>query len=157
VDDDTFEKVAGDILVERGLTLATMESCTGGLLADTITNVPGSSRYFLGGIVSYATEVKELMGVDAGVIREHGVISEETASAMAEAARARLGADIGIGVTGVAGPDPQEGKPVGEVHIAVALGQGPPAVTSYTMAQSRDQVKRRAVTQAISLLRRSLL
>ncbi len=157
VDDDTFEKVAGDILVERGLTLATMESCTGGLLADTITNVPGSSRYFLGGIVSYATEVKELMGVDAALIREHGVISDETASAMAEAVRERLGADIGIGVTGVAGPDPQDGKPVGEVHIAVASGRGPPAVTSYTMAQSREQVKRRAVTQAISLLRRSLV
>ncbi len=156
VDDDTFEKVVGEILAERGLTLATMESCTGGLLADTITNVPGSSRYFRGSIVSYATEVKELMGVDPAIIREYGVISDETAIAMAAAARERLRADVGVGVTGVAGPDPQDGKPVGEVHIAVDTGTGPAAVISYTMAQNREQVKRRAVTQAISLLRRTL-
>ncbi len=156
VDDDTFEKVVGDLLAARGLTLAVMESCTGGLLADTITNVPGSSRYFRGGIVSYATEVKELMGVDPRIVEEHGVISDKTAIAMAEAVRRRLEADVGVGVTGVAGPDPQDGKPVGEVHIAVVVGEGAPQVISYTMPQSREQVKRRAVTQAISLLRRSL-
>jgi nicotinamide-nucleotide amidase len=156
VDADTFEKVVGELLVEHGLTLATMESCTGGLLADTLTNVPGSSRYFKGSIVSYATEVKELMGVDAAVIEEHGVISDETAVAMAEAARHKLQADVGIGITGVAGPDPQDGKPVGEVHIAVVTPFGEPGVISYTMAQSREQVKRRAVNQAINLLRRSL-
>jgi nicotinamide-nucleotide amidase len=104
VDDDTFEKVVGDILAERGLTLAAMESCTGGLFADTITNVPGSSRYFRGSIVSYATDVKELMGVDPAIISEFGVISDETAIAMAAAARAQLRADVGVGVTGVAGP-----------------------------------------------------
>ena len=156
VDDDTFEKVAGELLVERGLTLAAMESCTGGLLADTITNVPGASRYFRGSIVSYATEVKEMMGVDPQVIRDYGVISDETAIAMAAAARERLQADVGIGITGVAGPDPQDGKPVGEVHIALDTGSGTPAVASYTMAQSREQIKRRAVTQAIALLRRNL-
>jgi PncC family amidohydrolase len=155
-DGDTFEKVAGDILVERGLTLAAMESCTGGLFADTITNVPGSSRYFRGSIVSYATEVKELMGVDPAVVAKHGVISGETAIAMAHAVRHRLEADVGVGITGVAGPDPQDGKPVGEVHIAVIIGEGEPAVISYTMPQAREQVKRRAVTQAINLLRRAL-
>jgi nicotinamide-nucleotide amidase len=155
-DDDTFEKVVGEMLAERGLTLAAMESCTGGLLADTLTNVPGSSRYFRGSIVTYATEVKELMGVDPQVIERYGVISEETALAMAAAARARLGADIGVGITGVAGPDPQDGHPVGEVHIAVDLGDGRPQTLGYTMPQTREQVKRRAVTQAINLLRRAL-
>jgi nicotinamide-nucleotide amidase len=156
VDDDTYEKVAGEMLAARGLTLAAMESCTGGLFADTITNVPGSSRYFRGSIVSYATDVKELMGVDPRIIEEHGVISDETAIAMAGAVRERLAADVGIGITGVAGPDPQDGHPVGEVHIAVAFLGREPQVLNYVMAQAREQVKRRAVTQAINLLRRAL-
>jgi nicotinamide-nucleotide amidase len=155
-DDDTFEKVTGEILAERGMTLAAMESCTGGLFADTITNVPGSSRYFRGSIVSYATEVKGLMGVDPAIIAEHGVISDETAIAMAHSVRHRLQADVGIGITGVAGPDPQDGHPVGEVHIAVVIHEEEPLVISYTMPQARDQVKRRAVSQALNLLRRSL-
>jgi nicotinamide-nucleotide amidase len=154
-DDDTFEKVVGEMLVERGLTLAAMESCTGGLFADTITNVPGSSRYFRGSIVSYATDVKEMMGVDARIIEEHGVISDETAIAMAAAARDRLHADVGVGITGVAGPDPQDGRPVGEVHIAVDV-LGATSVISYVMGQAREQIKRRAVSQAINLLRRTL-
>ena len=157
-DDDTFESVIGEMLVERGLTLAVMESCSGGLLADAITNVPGSSRYFRGGIVSYATEVKEAMGVDPAVIREHGVVSAETAAAMARAVRERLDADIGVGVTGVAGPEPQEGAPVGLVYIAVDGGEKvAPQSLSFQFAQSRQAIKRRAVTQAIMLLRRALL
>ncbi len=157
VDNQTFESVIGDMLVDRGLTLAAMESCTGGLLSDTITNVPGSSRYFRGGVVSYATEVKEAMGVDPRVVEEHGVISPETASAMADAVRQRLDADLGIGITGVAGPDPQDGAPVGQVHIALADGSGAPETLSYTFGQSREAIKRRAVTQALLLLRRHLL
>jgi nicotinamide-nucleotide amidase len=157
VDNDTFESVVGEMLVDRGLSLAVMESCTGGLLSDVITNVPGSSRYFRGGIVSYATEVKELMGVDPAVIQEYGVISAETAIAMAMAARERLEADVGLGVTGVAGPDPQDGAPVGQVHIAISYGDAPPQSMSYAFAQSREAIKRRAVTQALMLLRRSLL
>lgn len=157
VDSDTFESKIGEMLAEHGLTLAVMESCTGGLLADTITNVPGSSRYFRGGIVAYATDIKEQMGVDPAVIREHGVISTETALAMAAAARERLQADIGVGITGVAGPDPQDGAPVGQVHIAVDDGSGAPQTTSYVFAQSREAIKRRAVTQALHLLRRALL
>jgi len=157
-DDDTFESVIGEMLVERGLTLAVMESCSGGLLADAITNVPGSSRYFRGGIVSYATEVKEAMGVDPAVIREHGVVSAETAAAMARAVRERLDADIGVGVTGVAGPEPQEDAPVGLVYIAVDGGEKvAPQSLSFQFAQSRQAIKRRAVTQAIMLLRRALL
>jgi nicotinamide-nucleotide amidase len=157
VDDDTFEKVLGEILAERGLTLAVMESCTGGLLADTITNVPGSSRYFRGGIVSYATEIKTAMGVDPSVIEKFGIYSDETAMAMAKAARERLGADIGIGTTGVAGPEPEGATPVGEVHLAIdGGGKVPDQVLNFTYNQSRTAIKRRAVTQSLMLLRRAL-
>jgi PncC family amidohydrolase len=134
-----------------------MESCTGGLLASTITDVPGSSDYFKGGLVSYATEMKVAWGVDPAVIAEDGVISAECAREMARAARERLSADIGVGVTGVAGPDPQEDKPVGTIHLAVDDGRRRPQAVSYTFAQGREAVKRRAVTSALALLRRSLL
>ncbi len=157
-DDDTFESVVGEALAERGLTLAAMESCTGGLLSDTITNVPGSSRYFRGGIVSYATEIKEMMGVAPAIIAEHGVVSAETAAAMAAAVRQRLDADIGVGITGVAGPDPQDGVPVGQVYIALDGGENfPPQALAFQFNQSRTAIKRRAVTQSIMLLRRALV
>jgi len=156
-DADSFESVIGELLVERGLTLAVMESCTGGLLSDVITNVPGSSRYFRGGIVAYATEIKEAMGVDPAVIAAHGVVSAETAAAMAAAVRERLGADIGIGVTGVAGPEPQDGVPVGQVYVGLDGGDRLPAqALSFEFNQSREAIKRRAVTQTIALLRRAL-
>lgn len=156
-DDETMEYAIGAMLRDRGLWLATMESCTGGLLANTITNVPGSSSYFRGGLVSYATEMKVEWGVDAQVIAEHGVISTETAQAMANAARSHLHADVGVGVTGVAGPDEQDGQPPGTVHIAVDSGLSAPQTLSYQFAQSREAVKRRAVTTALGLLRRVLL
>jgi nicotinamide-nucleotide amidase len=156
-DDDTLEGVVGTLLEEHGLTLATMESCTGGLLANSITNVPGSSAYFRGGLVSYATEMKIAWGVDAAVIEQHGVISAECAMAMAHAARDRLNADVGVGITGVAGPDPQDGKPPGTVHIGLDSGFEVPQSLSYQFAQGREAVKRRAVTTALTLLRRTLL
>ena len=157
-DGDTFESVVGETLAQRGLTLAAMESCTGGLLADTFTNVPGSSRYFRGSIVSYATEIKEMMGVDHAIIESHGVVSAETAAAMAAAVRERLQADIGIGITGVAGPDPQDGVPVGQVYIALDGGDKVPSqALAFQYNQSRTAIKRRAVTQAIMLLRRALV
>jgi len=156
-DDDTLEGAVGAMLRQRGLTLATMESCTGGLLASTITDVPGSSHYFKGGLVSYATEMKVAWGVDQDLIARHGVISAECAQEMARVARERLQADIGIGVTGVAGPDPQEDKPPGTIHIALDAAFAVPQTVSYTFAQGREAVKRRAVTTALSLLRRALL
>ena len=156
-DGDLLEGVIGGLLRERGLTLATMESCTGGLLANTITNVPGSSAYFRGGLVSYATEMKIAWGVDPAIIEQHGVISAECAMAMARAARDRIGAGIGIGITGVAGPDPQDGKPPGSVHIGLAGVFDEPQSISYQFAQGREAVKRRAVTTALTLLRRALL
>ena len=155
-DDDTLEGAVGALLKERGLTLATMESCTGGLLASTITDVAGSSAYFKGGFVSYTAEMKIALGVDAALVARHGVVSAEVAQDMARACRQRLGADFGIGITGVAGPDPLEGKPAGTVHIGLDDGAAPQAV-SYAFAQGRAAVKRRAVTTALALLRRALL
>jgi nicotinamide-nucleotide amidase len=155
-DDDTMEIAVGRIIRDRGLTLATMESATGGLLASTVTDAPGSSSYFRGGMIAYATEQKIAWGVDPSVIDEYGVISPECAKEMARAARTALGTDLGVGVTGVAGPDEQEGKPVGTMHVAVHDGVDA-HVISYQFAQGRDAAKRRAVTVAFQLLRRVLL
>jgi nicotinamide-nucleotide amidase len=156
IDDQTLQSGVLAMLIERKLTLATMESCTGGLLASLITDVPGSSNAFLGGLVSYATEMKIAWGVPREIIETHGVISAETAKAMAEAARQRLGADVGVGITGVAGPDEQEGKPVGTVHIAVATPTGTRA-TSQHFRGGRSEIKWRAAITALSLLRLQLL
>jgi nicotinamide-nucleotide amidase len=156
VDQETPESVVLQMLIERGLSLATMESCTGGLLASTITDVPGSSAAFKGGLVAYATEMKVAWGVSADVIARYGVISVETACAMAEAARAFLGADIGVGVTGVAGPDLQEEKPAGTVHIAVA-GSDRISDTSQHFRGARTEIKWRAAITAVNLLRLHLL
>ena len=157
-DDDTLEGVIGRLLSERGLTVATMESCTGGLLASTITDVPGSSAYFKGGYVAYTARMKMALGVSADLIERHGVVSAEVAADMARAARMSLDADFGIGVTGVAGPDELEGKPAGTMHIAVSGAGGLASDTaSYTFYQGRAATKRRAVTTALFLLRRAVL
>jgi len=155
-DDDTLESVVGALLVEKGLTLATMESCTGGLLANTITDVPGSSNYFKGGLVAYTNEAKICYGVDATLIATHGAVSPEVAGSMAEAARLRLGADIGIGITGVAGPTQQEGKPIGTAHIAIDDGKEKRLIFGI-YPPLRHEVKRRATYHALFELRRTLL
>ncbi len=152
-DDDSPEAALAEALSEAGLTVATMESCTGGLMASTITDVPGSSAYFRGGIVSYSNEAKIANGVPAEVIRDHGVISAETAEAMAKAARRRLGADLGVGVTGVAGPSEQEGKAVGTVFIALAA-EGVVKPMALRLPPRRAVVKYRSVTTALVELTR---
>ena len=156
VDDDTLEAAIGAMLKERALTLATMESCTGGLLASTITDVPGSSTYFKGGYVAYTGRMKMSLAVSAELIERHGTVSDEVAADMARAARSNADADLGVAVTGVAGPDELEGKPPGQMHIAVDDG-GPGLSISYTYYQGRAATKRRAVTTALALLRRALL
>ncbi len=154
-DDDTLPVSIGRTLRERGQTLATMESCTGGLLASTITDAEGASDYFRGGLVTYATPEKIAHGVDAALIERHGVISSEVAIDMARAARERMRADIGVGITGVAGPAAVEDRPPGTVHIGIDL-LGSQEAMSYTFPQIRLQVKTRAVTTALFLLRRLL-
>ena len=120
-DDETPEQAVGDLLNQKNLTLATMESCTGGLLASSITNVPDSLRYFKGGTVVYSSQSAIASGVPAPVIERYGLISQQAAESMAKVARETLHADIGIGVTGVAGPEEVEGKPVGSIHTAIAM------------------------------------
>jgi len=155
-DDDALEAVVGQMLRERGLTVATMESATGGLLASIITDVPGSSAYFKGGYVAYTARGKMGLGVSADLLEKHGIVSVQVAGDMARAARQALDADYGIGITGVAGPDEHEGKPPGTMHVAVHDGRAPEPI-SYTFYQGRPATKRRAVTTALFLLRRSLL
>lgn len=125
-DDATLEAVVGEMLATRGETVATAESCTGGLLGSRITDVAGSSRYFRGGVVCYDARAKiELAGVDPVLIREHGEVSEPVAIALARGVRDRFQTTYGIGVTGIAGPSGgTEEKPVGLVHIAVASATG---------------------------------
>ncbi len=155
VDRDTLPGVVLRELERRGDTLALMESCTGGLLASLMTDTPGSSAVFRGSIVAYATTVKALFGVPQNILDTHGAVSVETARAMAQAARERLGASVGVGVTGVAGPDTQEGKPIGEVHIAVATDAGV-RDTSQRWRGERTEIKTRAALAALNLLRLTL-
>ena len=156
-DDDTLEGVIGDLLHQRRETVATMESCTAGLIASTLADPPGASAYLHGGVIVYHAEEKIAHGVPAEVIASHGVVSRETALAMARAARTRFGATYGIGVTGVLGPDPLEGVPPGTVHVAVAAPDGVESALMLSMNQGRAMVKRRAVLSALLLLRRAIL
>ena len=154
-DEETLEDIVGGMLRRLNLTLATMESCTGGMLASTITDVPGSSDYFKGGLVAYTTEMKAAFGVDRALLAEHGAVSPEVASAMARAARRTLGADIGAAITGVAGPSEVEGKPVGTVHIAIESERGDASV-SVRYPPRRHEVKRRAAYSTLFKLRQLL-
>lgn len=156
-DEDTLEGHIRNLFVDRRQTLSVMESCTGGLLASTLTDVSGAADYFKGGLVTYWTEMKVESGVPGDIIQEYGVISPETAEYMARAVREKLGTDYGLGITGIAGPDPQEDKPVGTVHIAVMGPDGHTSAMSMSANSGRQAVKRRAVTSAVLLLRRTLL
>lgn len=140
------------VLGARGQTLATAESLTGGQVAAAITAVPGASKAYLGGVVSYATDVKvDVLGVSDELVREHGVVSGPCAAAMAEGVRAMLRADYGVATTGVAGPDPQEGKPVGTVFVGIAGPDGT-SVVPLALSGDRPTVQRDTVDVAIGLL-----
>ncbi|HYM61687.1 MAG TPA: competence/damage-inducible protein A [Thermoanaerobaculia bacterium] len=157
-DDDTLEAVIGRILAERGETVSTAESCTGGLLSQRITDVPGSSRYFLGGAVVYTADAKMfLAGVDPKLIQEHGEVSEEVAIDLAKGIRRRFHTTYGVGITGIAGPGGgTEAKPVGTVHIAVASDKG--HVHRWTFWQGTRQTIRWISTQiALDMLRLYIL
>ena len=155
-DDDSLAAVVVRRLASAGATVAVAESLTAGLVGAAITEVPGSSGVFRGGVQVYATDVKAgLGGVPEPVLAEHGAVSDETARALASGVRDRLGATYGLALTGVAGPDEQEGKPVGTLHVAVA---GPHRVTSRALRLPGDRARVRllAVTAALDLLRREL-
>ncbi len=154
-DDVTLEAVVGRLLVEKGLSLAVMESCTGGLLAATITDVSGSSKYFKGGLVAYSNETKIAWGVDAKIISEYGAVSPEVVQAMAEAAKMLLGADIGVGITGVAEVEEMKAKSVGIVYIGIDDGKSR-RVIKGNYPGGRTRIKRRATTVALFELRKTL-
>jgi nicotinamide-nucleotide amidase len=156
VDDETMAASVGSLLKERGMTLAVMESCTGGLLGSAITDVPGSSAYFKGGFITYTNDAKIAYGVDPALIEEHGAVSADVARAMASAARRNLGADIGIGITGVAGPDEQDGKPVGTVFIGLDHDRKGVEHGAHHRT-GRADVKLRSVTAALFQLRALVL
>ena len=157
VDEETPAHSVGELLKAEGATVAVMESCTGGLLASMITDVPGSSDYFKGGIVSYSNDVKIASGVDRSIIEGHGAVSAETAVAMAQAVRNRLDADYGIGVTGVAGNEAVEGQPPGTVFIGVASRDHARSVHNSIYLTNRPDIKERAAANALLQLRRLLV
>jgi nicotinamide-nucleotide amidase len=139
-------------LRRRGQTLAVAESLTGGLLAATLVAVPGASTVFRGGIVAYATDLKErLVHVSPELLKARGPVDPEVAAALAAGAREQCGADWGLGTTGVAGPDPQDGQPVGRVYVAVA-GPGAADVRRLTLAGDRGAIRAATVAEALVLL-----
>jgi nicotinamide-nucleotide amidase len=149
-----IEEVVLDACRARGLTLATAESCTGGLMASRLTSVPGSSDVFLGSVVSYANSVKQSeLGVPAAVLEAHGAVSAETAAAMAHGVRDRLGADVGVSITGIAGPGggtPE--KPVGLVYLCASGPDGERAL-DFVVPGDRETVRGRATVAALHLVR----
>jgi nicotinamide-nucleotide amidase len=158
-DGRTVDQQLADRLRERKLTIATAESCTGGLLAARLTELPGSSDYVRGAIVAYSNQVKTgQAGVPAELIERHGAVSQEVAEALAAGARGRLDADIGVGITGIAGPGGGTAeKPVGLVWLSVERAGAPPLTRSVTLPGGRADIRDRATTVAMHLVRRSLL
>ena len=149
----TREEDIGRRLSARALTLAVAESCTGGLLGHRITSVSGSSAYFVGGVIAYANEVKaRTLGVDAAALAREGAVSEAVARQMAEGVRRALGADVGVGITGVAGPSGgSAAKPVGLVFVAVA-GPGGAVAREFRFGGDRTAVKTSASEAALEML-----
>ena len=140
------------LLEEMNQTVATCESLTGGLICAALTSVPGSSEVVRGGLITYATDLKtHLAGVDASLIRTHGVVSSEVAQAMAEGVRRVCGADWGIGVTGVAGPGPSDGVDAGTVWLAV-VGPTYRSVIELRLEGDRTHVRTNTVTSAVAVL-----
>jgi nicotinamide-nucleotide amidase len=155
---ETIEQIVSYLLQMRGMTLATAESCTGGMLAERITSLGGSSRYFLGGAVVYSNELKtQFANVPKALIDQHGAVSREVAASMAEGIRKRCLSSYGVGITGVAGPGGgSEQKPVGLVYIALAGEEGT-QVVERNFPGDRQRIRQFATQQALEMIRRALL
>jgi nicotinamide-nucleotide amidase len=152
VDDEAIEDAVAQVVMAGGLTLGLAESLTGGLASSRLVNVPGASRWFRGSVVSYASEVKfSVLGVPEGP-----VVSEDAARVMAEGACRVLEADVGLSITGVAGPDPQDGQPPGTVYVGLARAGRPTESFRFNVPGDRDRVRQYATIAALDLLRRSL-
>jgi nicotinamide-nucleotide amidase len=158
-EDESLEAVVGRLLGAAGKTVAVAESCTGGTIAKKLTDVPGSSAYFLGGVVAYANSAKEqILGVPGDLLAEHGAVSEPVARAMAEGVRDRFGADFGVSTTGISGPDGgSDEKPVGLVHMALARAGGETHADHFVFPV--DRARHRILTAQVGLdwVRRALL
>jgi nicotinamide-nucleotide amidase len=140
------------LLTARGRTLAVAESLTGGLVCAALTAIPGASAVFRGGVVAYATEVKAtLLSVPSDLLDRHGAVHPSVAAAMAEGARRRVGAAVGAATTGVAGPEPQDGQPVGTVYIAVSSAGGTTA-RHLALSGDRQQIRLATVERCLGLL-----
>ncbi len=157
VDVESLEEAVYNLLLERGLTLSTAESCTGGMVSARLTNIPGISEVYKGSVVAYSNDVKsKVLGVPAELIDKHGAVSEQVALIMAQNVRKILKTDIGVSVTGVAGPAASENKPVGYVWFAVATDQGSSAFSAQ-YGSGRSRVRTMSVNRALDLVRRQLL
>ena len=150
----SLEKAVAELLIERGLTIAAAESCTGGLLSKRLTDIPGASKFFIGGVIAYGSHVKiALLGVDPALIKEKGAVSREVALAMAEGARIALGTDIGVGVTGIAGPDGDgSGLEAGTVFIALAA-TGESLCHELHLPHDREGVRFVSSSHALDMVR----
>ena len=148
-------RLAADVialLIARGQAVAVAESLTGGMLAAALTSVPGASAVFRGGVVAYATDLKaSLLGVPEALLARHGAVHPEVAVAMAEGARRRLAAAVGVATTGVAGPDPADGQPVGTVHIAVSA-PGRAVTRPLALSGSRQEIRVATVEHVLALV-----
>ena len=157
-DDATLESMVGELLQNQGKMLATAESCSGGLIGHKVTTVPGSSNYFAGGVIAYSNDLKEkLLGVDPALLEEHGAVSSAVAKAMADGIRQKTGADIGVAVTGIAGPTggtPE--KPVGTVFIGLSTPEGTVGVPCRFRGD-RWKVQELTAAKSLDLVRRQLL
>lgn len=151
------------LLTGEGRTLAVAESLTGGLVAAELTSVPGASAAFRGSVTAYATDIKErVLGVDGTLLAERGAVDPEVAESMAEGVRRALGADWGIATTGVAGPEPQDGQPVGTVYVAVAgpgqgTGRTPGKVVALRLNGDRAVIRKESVRSVLDLLADELI
>jgi nicotinamide-nucleotide amidase len=154
----TVDEAIAALFIQQRLTLALAESCTGGMIAQRITSIPGSSRYFMEGAVTYSNAAKTRhLGVDAALLAEKGAVSSEVASAMAKGVRQASGSDLGLAVTGIAGPDGgTDDKPVGTVFISLAAPDGC-WTKRFQFSGSRDEIRTITAWTALDWLRRYLL
>jgi nicotinamide-nucleotide amidase len=157
MDERPVEELVLDLCRANGWTLASAESCTGGMVAERITSVPGSSAAFVGAVVSYSNDVKmRELDVPAKLLEDYGAVAAETAAAMATGARRRLGADVAVAVTGIAGPDGgTDEKPVGLVYLHAESPAGERSA-DFVFPGDRDSIRRRATVTALHLVRRLL-
>ena len=152
-----IEKTIAQILTKKKMTLSVAESCTGGLISDSLTNIPGSSKFFICGIIAYSNDTKiKLLGISPDIIRDHGAVSKETALALSENVKRIAHADIGIGVTGIAGPGGATPlKPIGVVFISVCLSRHC-YFKKFNFSGTRTKIKRLAKDAALRMLKECL-